>query len=111
MSQKDRTMTLTDGTELHPHGSTVEQVHRLLGPAYADLRSTDEGVWLLAEEIVKGVRTHVAREIRAEANRKRGDRPEPFDIETDVANQRACNTWDRVADWIESPHPVTATDA
>lgn len=42
----------------HPHGSTVEQVHRILGQAYAD----EPDRWMLAEELVKFVTKQVARE-------------------------------------------------
>lgn len=43
----------------HPHGSLVEQVHRVW--------TTDQGVdaWVLAEETVRFMRERVAREIEA----------------------------------------------
>lgn len=54
---------------------------------------------------VAAVRKQLAQEIRDEADRRRGQRPVPFDIDVDVHHQRTCNTWDRVADYVLDPEP------
>lgn len=60
----------TASGRVHPHGSEVEQVHRVM--------TTDQGVdaWVIAEEAVAFVRERVAREFERQAGNCNPDDPE-----------------------------------
>lgn len=101
--EPDQGRTEQSGNSLERHVAGKFYDYRY-GAFYVDQRMDRR----YAREVIALVREQVAREIRIEADRRRSNRPEPFDTEADVANRRAANTWDRVADFIENPHPCGA---